>query len=344
MKKLYIITMLFWGCYSANAQNTAWPTTTGTSGVGIGTQAPTPGSKLDIQGGGINIGSSNLNALDATIHVKTSFGGWDRLTQMAPSVASKPGLNLTGYTNPDASVSWWSWGAQTTGTWAIQPDWRFGGEAGLFVDRNGNMGVGVSAPLFKQHIKLDNEFIGIQRGSSTQAAAHYFVTGTGSAITYNFLAGLRENSNDYHIYNGQTATDAITVKSTNNFVGIGTDKPDAMLAVKGTIHTQEVRVDIGPAAWPDYVFKQTYQLRSLTSVKAYIDKNHHLPDMPSEAEVAKEGVNLGEMNKLLLKKVEELTLYLIEINDKLQRQASINENLLRRITQSSIDQSTANSH
>lgn len=64
--------------------------------------------------------------------------------------------------------------------------------------------------------------------------------------------------------------------------------------------------------WSDYVFKPTYKLIPLSEVKTYIDQNQHLPEIPSEEEVKKDGINLGEMNKLLLKKVEELTLYLIE--------------------------------
>jgi len=64
--------------------------------------------------------------------------------------------------------------------------------------------------------------------------------------------------------------------------------------------------------WPDYVFKSTYKLPSLTEVNTYIDQNHHLPDVPSAAEVEKNGLNLGDMNKVLVQKVEELTLYLIE--------------------------------
>ena len=80
------------------------------------------------------------------------------------------------------------------------------------------------------------------------------------------------------------------------------------------------------ASWPDFVFKPTYRLRSLNDVKTFIDKNHHLPDVPSAAEVEKDGLNLGEMNAVLLKKVEELTLYLIEKDkqDK-QKQAQIDQ-------------------
>jgi uncharacterized coiled-coil protein SlyX len=81
-------------------------------------------------------------------------------------------------------------------------------------------------------------------------------------------------------------------------------------------------------------------LPSLIEVKNYIDKNQHLPEMPSEQEVAKNGINLGEMNKLLVKKVEELTLYLIEKdkqieeqNNKIEAQQTVNESLQKQIDQ-----------
>lgn len=98
-------------------------------------------------------------------------------------------------------------------------------------------------------------------------------------------------------------------------VGIGTITPDTKLAVNGTIHAQAVKVDL--IGWPDYVLKPAYSLKPLSEVKSYIDQNHHLPEMPSEKEVADKGVDLGEMNKLLTKKVEELTLYLIKQQDEI---------------------------
>jgi hypothetical protein len=124
--------------------------------------------------------------------------------------------------------------------------------------------------------------------------------------------------------NAYSATDgAVMVMSiTNGKVGIGTRTPDAKLSVQGTIHTQEIKVDMN--GWSDYVFKPAYHLISLTELKAYIDKHQHLPEIPSEKEVAKNGVNLGDMNKLLLKKVEELTLHLIRKDEQLKAQEKIN--------------------
>jgi hypothetical protein len=98
-------------------------------------------------------------------------------------------------------------------------------------------------------------------------------------------------------------------------VGIGNASPDAMLTVSGQVHAQEVKVTVA-APGPDYVFEKDYKLTSLEEIKNYIDQNKHLPEVPSAKEMAKNGVQLGEMNMLLLKKIEELTLYVIELKKR----------------------------
>ena len=98
----------------------------------------------------------------------------------------------------------------------------------------------------------------------------------------------------------------------NGNVGIGTDDPQAELAVNGTILAKEVRVTIDAADWPDYVFSSHHQLKKLDEVESYINENNHLPDVPSAQTMEENGVNLAEMNKILLQKVEELTLYMIQ--------------------------------
>ncbi|MES2807007.1 MAG: hypothetical protein V4619_00170 [Bacteroidota bacterium] len=94
-------------------------------------------------------------------------------------------------------------------------------------------------------------------------------------------------------------------------VGIGTATPDEQLTVKGKIHAEEVRIDLNFPA-PDYVFQRDYKLLNLDAVKAYIAEHRHLPEVPSAKKMEKEGINLSEMNMLLLKKIEELTLYVIQ--------------------------------
>jgi hypothetical protein len=90
-------------------------------------------------------------------------------------------------------------------------------------------------------------------------------------------------------------------------LGIGTTAPNEKLTVNGTIYGREVRVDLNVPG-PDYVFEENYNLPSLTEVESYIKANKHLPEVPSAREMEEKGINLSEMNMLLLKKVEELTL------------------------------------
>jgi len=118
------------------------------------------------------------------------------------------------------------------------------------------------------------------------------------------------------------------INSTGN-VGIGTTSPDSKLTVNGTIHTKEVKVDM--LGFPDYVFKSNYYLRPLAEVKSYIEQNHHLPEMPTEQEVAKDGINLGELNNLLVKKIEELTLYLIQQKEETDKQNNILQQQIKEL-------------
>ncbi|HRK55437.1 MAG TPA: tail fiber protein [Cyclobacteriaceae bacterium] len=99
-------------------------------------------------------------------------------------------------------------------------------------------------------------------------------------------------------------------------VGIGTETPDSKLTVKGIIHTQEVKVDLNGSVAPDYVFEKDYPLTSLEELKSYIEQNKHLPEVPSAKEMEEEGINLKEMNLLLLRKIEEMTLHLIDQNQQ----------------------------
>lgn len=111
-------------------------------------------------------------------------------------------------------------------------------------------------------------------------------------------------------------------ETSDGFIGIGTKNPDALLTVKGAIHTQEVMVDLDGAVAPDYVFekyylgfstlKNEYQFLSLSEIENYIKENHHLPNIPSAEELDKNGLSLKEMNLILLEKIEELTLHTIE--------------------------------
>lgn len=76
------------------------------------------------------------------------------------------------------------------------------------------------------------------------------------------------------------------------------------------------------ANWPDYVFDQEYRVPSLEEVDEFIQKNKHLPGVPKAEIVEKEGYSLSEMDKVLLKKIEEMTLQLIQLNETVKKQAA----------------------
>lgn len=114
---------------------------------------------------------------------------------------------------------------------------------------------------------------------------------------------------------------------TTGNVGIGTTNTNGYkLAVKGNVIAEEIVVKLY-ASWPDYVFGEKYGLKSLSEVERYIQKYNHLPDVPSESEVKDEGINLAEMDAILLQKIEELTLYTIEQQKLIEKQGKLIEEL-----------------
>lgn len=110
------------------------------------------------------------------------------------------------------------------------------------------------------------------------------------------------------------------------YIGIGRPRvggvaANAMLSVNGLILAKEVRVAVSTTThWADYVFEKNYKLKSLSEVEKYIVKHKHLPDVPSAEEVTENGIDMLEMNSILLKKIEELTLYTIGLQKQLDAQ------------------------
>lgn len=100
---------------------------------------------------------------------------------------------------------------------------------------------------------------------------------------------------------------------------------DNGLTVTGMLNAQ--KINIQPDRWADYVFDRTYRLPALSEVESYIKQNNHLPGIPAAAEVQQHGLDLGESQASLLKKIEELTLYIIDLEKKVQRQAEENNDL-----------------
>ena len=90
------------------------------------------------------------------------------------------------------------------------------------------------------------------------------------------------------------------------------------LGADGLLQAKEIKVTISGNDWPDYVFDNSYTLPSLEQTEEYIKDNGHLPGVPSAKEIEEQGLNLGEMNKILMQKVEELTLQVIELNKQIK--------------------------
>jgi hypothetical protein len=103
--------------------------------------------------------------------------------------------------------------------------------------------------------------------------------------------------------------------SGNVAIGRTTVASGYALVVDGNIRTREVRVDT--ESWPDYVFSEDYDLLTLDEIKKHIEEKGHLPNIPSAKEVAENGIQLGEMNRLLLEKIEEQMLYIFQLEQRI---------------------------
>lgn len=127
------------------------------------------------------------------------------------------------------------------------------------------------------------------------------------------VSSVWDESNTVASYQGEVAIGRTTVPS------------GYKLAVEGHIRAREIKVDTD--TWPDYVFSSDYQLLTLEEIQKHIAEKGHLPNIPSAVEIAEDGLDLGEMNKLLLEKIEELTLHLIAQEKKQMELENELENL-----------------
>ena len=117
-----------------------------------------------------------------------------------------------------------------------------------------------------------------------------------------------------------SGANAIYIKAGGN-IGIGTTNPGSKLAVNGKIDCKEVEIYLD--GWSDFVFDEAYQLKPLDELESFIKDNKHLPGVPTEEEVIQNGISIGQMNATLLEKVEELTLYVIDLkkeNEEMKKQ------------------------
>lgn len=136
----------------------------------------------------------------------------------------------------------------------------------------------------------------------------------------NWSLGTERGGHSFSIGRDNGTADVLIDNAGN--IGVGDPNPAVKFSVNGTIKSKKIVVM--QTGWPDYVFDSSYSLMSLSNLSDFIRKNKHLPGVPSQKEVSENGLNIGDQHTILLKKIEELTLYLLEQERKIQ--LLINEN------------------
>jgi trimeric autotransporter adhesin len=138
--------------------------------------------------------------------------------------------------------------------------------------------------------------------TGTNFTASNTISATGSITSLSTVSGLNLNAS-----NNLTVGNRLTIGATTTPTGY-------RLYVADGILTEKVKVALKSSAnWADYVFQADYNLRSLREVETFIQKNGHLPGVPSATEVVKNGIDVATMDAKLLEKIEELTLYLLQL-------------------------------
>ncbi len=269
--------------------------------VGIGMSNPT--HKLEIQG---SLALKNGNT-DLLLYRDNDVGDWSLLRTNTGN-----GIGLIG--QPDIVALSVSRTTSNVGIGTTNPDEKFHVKGTTSIDGDiGQILEGSHWQTGKHTLELQNRDAGdvvlsFHRAGHTNAAIKHPTTG---GLIFSATGGYNQN----HMY-----------LKTNGYLGIGTTTPDSKLTVKGKIHAEEVKIDLSIPA-PDYVFKKDYDLLTIAQVQQHIKEKGHLPNIPSAKVLETQGVDLGLMNMKLLEKIEELTLYTIDQEKRLQQQTTINKKL-----------------
>lgn len=310
MKKQLILASLV--VFSVTTKAQQW-TTSGSNiynlnadNVGVGTSAP-------------------LNKL----HVSSAGAGDGiRITQ---SGSGATGLHF----NPSTGDLWSIYALGQGDGWGGKGDLAFQNQTRstnpfFYIKGNtGNVGIGTTAPGSRLEVKdASYSRISVYTSSANKA-------GLWALNTQNSYGLVVDGSGVGHVVNNINGPEfnLINFQQTNSApqVWIGNTKPqsphtDFQFAVAGKVLAQSVYVT--PASqWADYVFAPDYKLTTLGDVEKFYKENKHLPEIPSAKEVEEKGIDVGEMNTLLLKKVEELTLYMVDLNKKVEKLEAENKNL-----------------
>lgn len=295
------------------AQSNVFPAT-GNVGINI----PSPDQKLVVSSGNIKV--FNAGPYPYGIVIDQNFSGnWAR--EFGLSYNGKGKMAAFGVYAADSIFKYAYIGGNTTANSPYGQPW-------MVFDTASNVGVGFTVPKDLLHARRDvlgTTFIHVQNNyenTAMTARAGYAIS------TQNGTWRLTAARGGGFSITSPEAADIFWVTNQGNF-GMGTKTPGThKLAVEGTIGARKVKVT--QTAWADFVFDPEYKLMPLADLEQFIRRNRHLPEIPSAATVAQDGLDLGEINRRLLQKVEEQALYIIEMNKKLEALSEKIDNLEKR--------------
>lgn len=284
------------------------------SNVGIGTIDPP--AKLSLSGNETprDLGTSKECAIRIHNEYADKFGanteiqfGIGERNQTGATIASK----YTNWSNDKVGAD------ILFGTQNPRNEKEAGVKERMRITHDGNVGIGTTTPTEKLTVN-GNMLFGDGNKTNNgepELGIEWHTSNYGGGFGHRIYATDPSQQTFLHFavrHSSATFVNAMSISSTGN-VGIGTTKVAGFkLSVDGKVRATEIEVSLS-SGWADYVFADDYKLSSLKEVEAYIEENNHLPNVPSADEVEENGVNLGEMDAILLRKIEELTLYMIEL-------------------------------
>jgi hypothetical protein len=311
--KTLIITMTVCACnfagyaqFQHNANGYTYNIST-SDNVGIGTNSTTiPESKLTIVGG-----TSTLPVGLKIRHVNED-PSW--------------GISIGQNSNLSAGISAAGRDLQITSGWSntlILGSSQYSQYNGKVVFPGGRVGIGTSQPDPGATLHVFGTSILGTSGISWT----YFNSLNGGRIRstgegYLMLESNPNGAGDKNMYFNTYSGDFIFSRDGATKLSLTTTGTATRLNLKGSLYCREMVVDLNVPG-PDYVFDDSYELPNLRETENYIKEHKHLPEMPSACEMESDGINVSKMNMLLLKKVEELTLHLIELNKRSELQTKL---------------------